>query len=231
MSQISRRYAAKKTLTQRYQDFFNPSFPKPPYNFICQIGDPILRQPCDVVDESLINTPGFQDLIAHMWELHRTHEILGLSAPQIGLPLQVAVIGFTEAQCKERDSKYIAPVPHRVLINPKFKVLDHNIKLTESEGCASVCGYSAEVSRFAHIQVEALNEKGVKETWKASGFEARAIQHEIDHLQGIIFVDKMEAKSLECSVWQHVNLYKGQGYISFGPGKRTFLSKIQRLLS
>ncbi|KAK3923758.1 Peptide deformylase, mitochondrial [Frankliniella fusca] len=227
---ILRRHAAKKSYNQRYKDFIEPAFPKPPFNFICQIGDPVLRQRCDSVDESLINTSGFQDLIAHLWKVHEAFSLAGLAAPQIGLPLQLVVIGFTETQCKESNAKFVSPVLRRVLINPVYKVLDYKDKITDSEGCASVCGYSAQVSRYSHIQVEALNENGIKESWKASGFEARTIQHEVDHLQGVVFVDKMEAKSLECSYWQHVKLHEGKGYIEFGPGKRGFLAKLYRKL-
>lgn len=72
--------------------------------------------------------------------------------------------------------------------------------------------------------VPALNEKGERISFNSSGYEARVIQHEVDHLEGILYIDKMEPKSLECAVWQQVNAHKGKGYIKFGPSKRSFLN-------
>lgn len=218
---LSRCYSAQKTISDRYKEMFYPAFPTPPYNFICQIGDPVLRQKCDRVEESLISTPRFQSLINHMWEVHSKYECIGLSAPQIGLPLQLAVIGLTEAQCKQEKSELFSPVSPRVLINPVMKVLDYKSKTVSPEACGSMCGFSAQVSRFTDIRVEALNEKGEKVAWRSQGFEARVIQHEIQHLDGTIYVDVMEPKTLECTVWQRVNLNKGKGSIYFGPQKKS----------
>lgn len=63
-------------------------------------------------------------------------------------------------------------------------------------------------------------------SWDAHGFEARIIQHEMDHLEGTIYIDKMEPRTLECSVWQQVNIHKGKGYIKFRPYK-SFLSRLK----
>lgn len=140
LSQISRTYASKKTIVQIYRSQFYPQFPEAPYNFVCQVGDPILRRKCDKVDENLINTPAFQEvgdkyifinnfkchhilrilpillfqLISHMWKVHEDYECAGLSAPQIGLPLQITVIGLEIDQIKGKKSPLISSVPRRV---------------------------------------------------------------------------------------------------------------------
>lgn len=222
-----RSYAAKKTLSERYRALFQLKFPEAPYDFACQIGDPVLRQKCDLVDEKLICLPKFQSLIELMWEVHEEYNCVGLSAPQIGLPLQVAVIGCSEEECKKAKSVFMQPIAKKVLINPVMKILDYKTKVVAPETCASMCSYTALVSRFANVRVQALNEKGTKIAYDADGFEARIIQHEIDHLNGTLYVDKMEPNTLECTLWQNINLRKGKCQLQFKPIKNSFLNKIK----
>ncbi|XP_034245259.1 peptide deformylase, mitochondrial-like [Thrips palmi] len=222
-----RSYAAKKSFREKYQALFYPQRPEAPYDFVCQIGDPVLRQKCDLVDEQLIGLPKFQSFIELMWKVHKLYGCVGLSAPQLGLPLQVVVIGCTEEECKAAKSVFVQPIAKKVLINPVMKVLNYKSKVTGPEACASMCCYSALVSRFSEVRVEALNEKGTKIAFDANGFEARIIQHEIDHLSGTMYVDKMEPRTLECSVWQNVNVRKGNCQIRFKPIKDSLLHKMK----
>lgn len=77
------------------------------------------------------------------------------------------------------------------------------------------------------LLILALNEKGVQLTWDAGGFEARVIQHEVDHLEGTIYVDKMDPRTLECTAWQQINAHKGRCSISYGPHKKSILERIK----
>ena len=145
INQTFRAYSAKKTIAQLYRSQFYPQFPDAPYDFVCQVGDPILRQKCDKIDESIISKPAFQEvsgigtplshraifcvnvnaishffpffspqLISLMWKVHKDYECAGLSAPQIGLPLQLAVIGLDVNQITGEKSPFISSVPRRV---------------------------------------------------------------------------------------------------------------------
>lgn len=203
--QISRKYSARQTFAGWLKSALYPSFADPPYDFICQIGDPVLRQKCDEVDINLIKLPKFQALIKQMWKVQKSFKVPTLSAPQIGLPLQVIVI--------ETD-------PSRVLINPKMRILDYASKVSLPESCPSMRGFSAKVPRFTSIRIEAINEEGQAISWDPVGLEAIAIQHEIDHLQGVMFVDKMEPKSLEFSLWQQIIVHKGKIFIQYGAPKK-----------
>jgi peptide deformylase len=122
---------------------------------------------------------------------------VGLAAPQAGVALQLAVIEdreeyhkkLTEAQLLERERK---PVPFHVMINPRI-VSAENTSVEFFEGCLSVAGYSAVVPRARGVTVEFLNEKSETRRVEAVGWYARILQHEIDHLRGVLYVDRMHA--------------------------------------
>jgi peptide deformylase len=124
---------------------------------------------------------------------------VGLAAPQIGLPLQLVVIedqpefiqklGPEQAAERERD-----PVPFHVLINPVLSV-PHSETLEFFEGCLSLSGYTAVVPRAKRVRVECLNERAERVLINAEGWYARILQHEIDHLNGILYIDRMNSRS------------------------------------
>lgn len=87
-----------------------------------------------------------------MWEVHKEYRCIGLSAPQLGLPLQVMVIGCTKEDCEK--SVLMQPIAKKVLINPVMKVLNYKNKVVGPEVCASMCSYSALVSRFSEVRIE-----------------------------------------------------------------------------
>lgn len=134
---------------------------------------------------------------------------VGLAAPQIGRSLQLAVIEdrpeYTQdaprEQLQERDRM---PVPFHVIINPKLTLLDEP-HIEFFEGCLSLAGYMAIVPRARRVRVECLDENGKPRLIEASGWHARILQHEIDHLRGTLYVDRMYAKSL--STVENYNLH------------------------
>jgi peptide deformylase len=105
---------------------------------------------------------------------------IGLAAPQIGVPLRVCVIDLTVGR---RDGDL------HVLINPEF--LEREGMQLEEEGCLSLPGFTATVARPSRVVVRALNREGIERTVEGTGLLARALQHEIDHLDGLLFLDRL----------------------------------------
>jgi len=111
---------------------------------------------------------------------------VGIAAPQIGINKRIAIVGFSD------NSRYPdqEPIPIQVMINPDYEPLSQEVESGE-EGCLSVPGKRGMVNRFVKIRYSCLNENGDKVNELAKGFKARIIQHEVDHLNGVLFVDKM----------------------------------------
>lgn len=154
---------------------------------IIHLPEPILRKkakPVTKFDKDL------QVLIDDMFETMREAPGVGLAAPQINLPMQLAVIEYAEGEDEELEEG--APPPKKkqfVLINPEIvKVSDE--KVMGIEGCLSIPGLIGEVERHEAIQVKALNRHGQPVKLKVDGWMARIFQHEIDHLNGVLFTDK-----------------------------------------
>jgi peptide deformylase len=138
-------------------------------------------------------------LIEHMRDTMRDAPGVGLAAPQVGLPIQIAVIedraeylsGIAPELLAERERQ---AVPFLVLINPD--IVEYSEETVEFfEGCLSVAGFSALVKRSRRVSVEYLDERGEPQRVQASGWFARILQHEIDHLNGKLYIDRMETRS------------------------------------
>jgi peptide deformylase len=115
---------------------------------------------------------------------------VGLAAPQIGLSVQLAVIEDTgESAATERS-----PVPFHVIANPRLQLGDQIVDFYE--GCLSVEGFQAIVPRSRTVRVEALNHKGEPVIIDAGGWYARILQHEIDHLNGTLYLDRMRSRTI-----------------------------------
>jgi len=98
---------------------------------------------------------------------------------------------LTPAELAERER---VPVPLRVLINPTLTPIGEE-KVTFFEGCLSVSGYAALVERFREVEVSGLDERGQPQTWRVRGWPARILQHEVDHLNGTLYIDRMVSRS------------------------------------
>ena len=140
-----------------------------------------------------------QQLIVWMHETMRDAPGVGLAAPQVGLPLQLAVIEDRPEYSKDITSDRLAErerqaVPFQVLINPR--IVEHSEEQVEFfEGCLSLGGFSALVKRSRLVAVEYWDERGQARRIEAQGWYARILQHEIDHLNGKLYIDKMEPRS------------------------------------
>lgn len=183
--------------------------PSPPYSHVCQVGDPVLRSHASAVDPAVITGPEIQRIIGTLVKVMRKQECVGLSAPQIGVPLRIMVLEYPEKMLQEsspaeRELHGLSAQPLRVFINPKLRVLDGHTVLFQ-EACESITGYSAVVPRFLSVEVSGLNEKGEAAVWRASGWPARILQHEMDHLDGVLYIDRMDTKTFINVHWQEHN--------------------------
>ena len=176
---------------------------------IRQIGDPVLRQVAKPVDIGTILTPEFKILCDRLISTMRRHHGGGIAAPQIGFPLQIIAVEFTGYDLKVAMDKYgskgvskfqMTLFPLKVMINPKIRIIDPTM-VTLKEGCLSLKGYKAMVPRAKEIEVEILNVNGTAETFRSLGWTSRIIQHEVDHLQGNMFIDSMLYKSFTDEKW------------------------------
>lgn len=168
---------------------------------IVQIGDPVLRQTARELQKEEILGSYIQDLIRDMTVTMRDAPAVGLAAPQIGIPIQLIVIedlseyhGYlTPEQLKERDR---SPVPFHVIINPKIHLDDAAAPVEFFEGCLSIDELYGLVPRAASVRVECLNENAEPVIIEAKGWYARILQHEIDHVNGILYIDHANARTL-----------------------------------
>jgi peptide deformylase len=167
---------------------------------IVQAGDPILRKQSRPLTRDEIVSPSIQQLIELMRETMRDAPGVGLAAPQIGESIQLAVIEDREGYISnlsddELAERQRAAIPFHVIINPKLSVVGDS-SAEFFEGCLSVSGFQAVVNRAVNVRVECLNERREEVKLKALGWYARILQHEIDHLNGTLYIDRMKTRTL-----------------------------------
>ncbi|KAM6118028.1 LOW QUALITY PROTEIN: conserved oligomeric Golgi complex subunit 8-like [Pterocles gutturalis] len=187
--------------------------PAPPFAAPCQVGAPVLRAAAAAVAPERLG-PELRELAAALAAGLRREPCLGLSAPQLGVPLRVFAAELTPARCARyppalRRAHRIEPFPLRLLVNPALRVLDARL-VTASEGCASLRGFSAHVPRHWAVHVSAaalgsrLDERGEPVSWEATGWAARVVQHEMDHLDGILYIDRMDTRTFTNVSWMEL---------------------------
>jgi peptide deformylase len=166
---------------------------------IVQAGEPVLRQRARELTPEEITSAEVKQLIQLMRDTMRDAPGVGLAAPQVGVGLRLVVVedraeyqqGVKPEDLAARERQ---PVNFHVLINPKLVVEDSE-PMEFHEGCLSVNGFSALVPRARAVRVEALDENGSPVTRVARGWYARILQHEFDHLEGMLYMDRMEPRS------------------------------------
>jgi peptide deformylase len=180
---------------------------------IRQVGERVLRQKARPLEMDEILDESTQELIESMRETMHDAPGVGLAAPQIGFPLQLVVIEdqpeliqkLPPEQVAERERR---PVPFHVLINPKLTLLGpENAEFFE--GCLSLAGFTAIVPRAKQVRVECLNERAEALIIDARGWYARILQHEIDHLHGGLYIDRMNSRSF-CTQENYARHWKDQ---------------------
>jgi peptide deformylase len=151
---------------------------------VARMGHPVLRERCKPLDPAQIAGPEVQRLIRDMLETMIEYNGVGLAAPQVYVPVRLLIAGGeTDEDGRPRL---------RVLINPEVTVLDQERREGMYEGCLSIPGLRGYVERPAHIRVQALDERGRKIDLELEGYPAIVMQHEIDHLDGILYLDRIE---------------------------------------
>ena len=150
---------------------------------VSQMGHPVLRRVADPVDPDQISTDAFQRLLASMRDTMAAYQGVGLAAPQVHVSNRVVM--YMAVVDEETDPDVL------VLVNPVIEFLGDEIE-SAWEGCLSIPGIRGRVPRHKRIQVTALDEMGKEIAYVAEAFEARVIQHEVDHLNGILYFDRME---------------------------------------
>lgn len=150
---------------------------------IRKIGDPVLRRKTKKVEKV---TPDVRKLIDDMLQTMRDKQGIGLAAPQVGIGLRVAVVEL------DKDDDLPGSGQTYILVNPELAQTSVEEDVGQ-EGCLSIPGWRGMVQRPARVTVRAMDKDGKRIKFDAEGYVARAIQHEIDHLDGILYTDKLIA--------------------------------------
>jgi len=155
---------------------------------VARMGHPVLRAKARAIDPGQIGSPRLQQLIDDMFETMREYQGVGLAAPQVHESLRVFVAGFAP----EDEEESGRGVPLMALINPEITPVGQEL-VDDWEGCLSIPDIRGRVPRSRQISVRAYDRRGKRVEIKASGFTARVIQHETDHLDGVLFFDRMKS--------------------------------------
>ena len=158
------------------------------------MGHPVLRARAKPLDPAEIKSPRVQQLIDDMFETMQEYQGVGLAAPQVHESLRLFVAGFPPrpGEDDDEDEDEDADVPVMALINPEITVVGDE-SMDDWEGCLSIPDIRGRVTRARDISVKAYDRRGRRVEMRARGFTARVIQHETDHLDGVLFFDRMES--------------------------------------
>jgi len=152
---------------------------------VARIGHPVVRAEARPVPPGKLRSAEIQRLIDDMEETMHEYDGVGLAAPQVHVGLRLAVL-----EVEATDERSSDAVPFTVLVNPVVRPLSE-AKLVGYEGCLSIPDLRGQVPRYDKVRLEALDRKGRPFSLEASGFHARVIQHECDHLDGRVYLDRM----------------------------------------
>ena len=151
---------------------------------VLRMGHPVLREKAKPVEK--LGTPELRALVEDMKETMKAKNGAGLAAPQIGVGQRVVIFGV-ESNPRYPDAE---PVPFTVLVNPRIVMLTREVE-EDWEGCLSVPGMRGVVPRYTKLRYSGFDEEGNPIEREAEGFHARVVQHECDHLDGILYPQRM----------------------------------------
>ena len=169
---------------------------------IVECGDPVLRRVARTLDPSEVGSTEFRRLVLAMRATMEDAPGVGLAAPQIGLPIQVAVMAdgperWSRLTPDELAARERTELPFTILVNPVLVPTEPGAdQVGFYEGCLSVPGLTGFVRRHRSVRVDALDEHGNPTSRTFTGWPARIAQHEIDHLQGVLYLDRVVSRSL-----------------------------------
>ncbi|PIR74954.1 MAG: peptide deformylase [Candidatus Magasanikbacteria bacterium CG_4_9_14_0_2_um_filter_42_11] len=155
---------------------------------LTEIPTPSLHEPSRTLTKKDVLSQEIQKLIENMIPTMYKEQGIGLAAPQVGVNVKLCIIGKDAI-----PENFVQKDPNKdlVLINPVYQRMSRKAVL-ETEGCLSVPGQQGKVKRYKQVHVEALDEQGDPISFNASGYLAHVAQHETDHLNGILYIDKAE---------------------------------------
>ena len=154
---------------------------------VAHMGHPVLRAKARPLEAAEIRSPALQQLIDDMFETMAEYQGIGLAAPQVHKSVRLFVAGVPD---REDDEDEEPSVPQMALINPEITVVGKEV-VEDWEGCLSIPDVRGSVPRARQIVVRAYDRTGKRIEMKASNYTARVIQHETDHLDGVLFFDRM----------------------------------------
>jgi peptide deformylase len=182
---------------------------------IREMGDPVLREVARPVGAEELASAEVQGLIDDMVETMRAANGAGLAAPQVGVPLRIAVIEVREGNPRY---PYKPPIPLTVIVNPELTPLG-DATFATNEGCLSMPNVRGDLERFENVGVRYLDRTGETHEETRRGLTAGTFQHEVDHLDGILFVDRM-ADMRSLSTWEEFERH----------GKDDFVRRVEALV-
>lgn len=161
---------------------------------VARLGTPLLRQRSAEVERAALKARALDDFISDMETTMREYGGTGLAAPQVYTPQRVVLYEVAPGR-----SRKVKPVALTALVNPRIEVLDETPEL-DFEGCLSVPFLTGKVSRPRKIRVQAYGIRGEELEITAEGFHARVILHEVDHLDGVVYMDRVDPKTIQYTI-------------------------------
>ncbi len=175
---------------------------------VTTVGDPVLRQRADEIDIAELRSAEIQSFIDDLIETMRSRGGAGLAANQVSSLRRVAVIEVGE----NPRYPYKPPIPLTVIVNPTIEPLSGETLLI-NEGCLSVPDLRGDVERFVSVRVRHLDRDGVAREMIASGLTAGTFQHELDHLDGVLFLDRV-ADPTTFSTWEQFDRHHREAFLA-----------------
>jgi peptide deformylase len=174
---------------------------------IVTVGDPVLRERARDLSEDELRSDEVQRLIDDMIETKRAADGAGIAAPQVGESLRIAL---AEVEGVNRRYPYKPPIPLTVIVNPVIEPIGAET-VAINEGCLSVPGLRGEVPRRLRVRVRYRDREGAERELVASGMTAGTFQHEVDHLDGVLFCDRADPRSF--STWEQFERRHRDGFV------------------
>ena len=159
---------------------------------VARMGHPVLRARAKALEPADIKSPLIQQLIDDMFETMQEYQGVGLAAPQVHESVRIFVAGFAPRADDDDEEEEEERVPLMALINPEISIVGDDTA-DDWEGCLSIPDIRGRVPRAREIKVNAYDRRARRIEINARGFTARVIQHEADHLDGVLFFDRMES--------------------------------------
>ena len=175
---------------------------------IVTIGDPVLRRRAREVTAEELRSAELQRLIDDMIETKRALDGAGLAAPQVAMGVRIAL---AEVEGKNPRYPYKPPIPLTVMVNPAIEPLDEET-VEINEGCLSVPDLRGSLSRHVKVRVRYLDREGNRREEVKRGLTAGTLQHEVDHLDGVLFVDRADPRTL--ATWEQFERHQREEFVA-----------------